>query len=78
MAWTKVIVYNCHQASVIKDPTEPDEAEFVIKEVKAGDTLNVDLNNVVWDFMSNRQYYKVENPLNPEQGWIHVSLVKVV
>ena len=78
MAWTKVMVYNCHEASVIKDPTEPDDSEFVVKTIKAGDTVNVDLSNVVWDYMSRRQYYKVENPLNPEAGYIHTMLVKVV
>ena len=78
MAWTKVEICNCHQASIIKDPTVPEDAEFVIKEVSAGNTINVDLSDVVWDFMSSRQYYKTENPSNPEHGWIHVSLVKVV
>lgn len=78
MAWTKVVVQNCHEASVLKDPTTPEDSEFVVKTVKAGETINVDLSDVVWDYMSSRQYYKVENPLNPDSGYIHTSLVKVV
>lgn len=73
----KMVVYNCKEAGIQKDPTDPDLLDQIIGEVKAGDTVLVDTSRVYWSW-DDRQYYKCVYGTNPEEGYIFTGVVKVV
>lgn len=73
----KMVVYNCHEASIQRDPTNPETLDLILGTVKAGSTINVDTSRVFWSW-DDRQFYKCDYGTNPEEGYISTSVVKVV
>jgi len=80
MAFKKVKIVNCRRASIRKKPWVPLHSEEIVgvrdgpiettNTVKSGDTIEVDTNNVVYDW-TDRKFYKVRNP----DGWIYEGCV---
>lgn len=73
----KCVITNCHEATIIKDPTIPEYQKIPIGTLKLGDEIWVDTSKVFWSW-DDDQYYKVDYGMNPEEGYINTSLVKVV
>lgn len=74
---TKMVVYNCKEAAIQKDPTDPDLLDVEIGEVKAGTEIMVDTSRIYWSW-NDKQYYKCDFGPNPEEGYISTGVVKVV
>ena len=74
---TKCVITNCHEASIIKDPTDTDYDEEVIGTLKAGDTILVDTSRVFWSW-DDKQYYKCDYGYEKDFGYINTGLVKAV
>ena len=82
MAYTQVIIANCKRASIRNKPWIPMRRKEIVgirdgptdndNTVKAGDTIDVDLEDVCYDW-TDRKFYKVRNP----EGWIYEGCINI-
>lgn len=67
----KAKVVNCHELSVRRDVTIPEEYDEVVSVYKEGDTIYVDDSLVFWSW-NDIQYYKTQN------GYVAVKGVEII
>lgn len=72
---TKTKIVNCHQASIVRDPTDPELLEEVIVTLNVGATIFVDFNNIVFSW-KDKEYVKCSYGMNTEEGYIRKELVE--
>ncbi len=83
MAYRKASIVNCRRASIRRTPWIPLHAEDIAgirdgpidKEgsVSKGDTVEIDDEDVVYDW-TGRKFYKIKHP----SGWIYEGCVNVL
>lgn len=82
MGYTKVKIVNCKRASIRRTPWIPlrDKDIVGIKDasinsentVNAGSTIEIDQDNICYDW-TDRKFYKVKNP----DGWIYEGCIQI-
>lgn len=82
MAFRKASIVNCRRASIRRTPWIPLHAEDIsgirdgpIEEnstVKKGDTIEIDTDEVTYDW-TGRKFYKVRSP----EGWIYEGCINI-
>lgn len=75
MGMTKAKVAHCHEASIVRDVTDPDLINEVLSTLKVGSAILIDTARVYWSW-NDKQYYKC-NYGGTEEGFINVGLVEV-
>lgn len=71
MPYVAAKITNCKTASIRKCPWIPYFNEHVVGVISNGDVIDIDVNNVCYDWV-DRKYYKTRNP----NGWIHDGVVE--
>lgn len=82
MAFKLVTITNCCRASIRRKPWIPTHSNEIVgirdgptyrdNTVKQGDSLEIDLENICYDW-TGRKFYKVRNP----DGWIYEGCVNI-
>lgn len=81
MALRNVKVVNCKTASVRIAPWNPwptysfSNTQSPIndgREIKQGSIIQIDDDDITYDWTGSRKYYKVKNP----KGWIHEGCIE--
>lgn len=83
MGFTKATIVNCKKASIRRVPWIPLYFKEIVGirdgatgtntgEIKQGSTINVDLDQVCYDW-TGRKFYKVQTP----SGWIYEGVIDV-
>lgn len=57
----KMRIHGCHELSVRKDPSNPEEIDDVVETVNREDILEVNETKSVWDWHGH-EYYEVKTP----------------
>lgn len=70
-------IVNCHQASIVRDPSDTELMNEVIAELEAGTELYVDTSVVIWSW-NDKQYYKCKWGYKEDEGYIRTELVEVI
>lgn len=82
MAFTKATIANCRRASIRSTPWIPIRRKEIVgirdgpvdnsNTVRQGDSIEVDLEDVCYDW-TDRKFYKVRNP----EGWIYEGCIEI-
>lgn len=72
MAFTHATIDNCKTASIRKRPWIPIFEEEVVGELKRGSKIEVNLNDICYDWQ-DRKFYRTKKP----DGWIHEGVIKI-
>ncbi len=68
-------IQNCKSCGIRKDPTDPNEDDVLVGELKLGDKVQVDLNDTVYNWQG-RLFVKVKITGGSE-GYICRDLLEV-
>lgn len=74
---TRCKIVNCHQATIVKDPSDTELMNEVVDILERGTEINVDKSTIYWSW-NDKQYYKCKWRFNEGEGYIRTSLVEEV
>lgn len=64
-------IANCRTASIRKFPWLTYLDEEIVAEVPEGDTVEIDPDDICYDW-TDRKFYRTKNP----SGWIHEGVIE--
>lgn len=73
----KAKVINCHQLSIRRNVTVPEEYSDIIATIPAGKTVIIDDSTVYYSW-NDRKYYKVKYGMNSEEGFAAIECLGAV